>query len=127
MLLAVDLMVRHTGEDFIDEVGVAIASVLPLQSLGIFGAEFDTPQANRFAADSNASLSEKILDLSVAEVEAVVQPDRGSKEHYVALAPGDVAAYTMHFLYMDQGACGKNVGAMSLERLKADNLVDTAL
>jgi hypothetical protein len=49
-------MVRHTGEDFIDIECVAIASVLPLQSLGIFGAEFDTPQTNRFAADGDASV-----------------------------------------------------------------------
>jgi hypothetical protein len=70
MLLAVDL-----HEYFIDEEGVAIASVLPLQSHGIFGAEFDTPQANRFAADDNSSFSQQIFDVSMTEVEPEIEPD----------------------------------------------------
>jgi hypothetical protein len=49
-------MVRHTGEDFIDEECVAIASVFPFQSSGVYGAELDTPEANCFAADRDASL-----------------------------------------------------------------------
>ena len=75
MLFAVYLMVRHTGEDFVDIECVAIASVLPLQSLGIFGAEFDTPQANRFAADDNSSFSQQIFDVSMTEIEPEIEPD----------------------------------------------------
>ena len=70
MLLAIDL-----HEDLIDEECIAVASVPPLQSSSVYNSEFDTPQANRFAADSYASLGKKILDISVAEVESVVQPD----------------------------------------------------
>ncbi len=32
------LLVRHTGEDFIDEERVAIATVLSLQAEGIYGS-----------------------------------------------------------------------------------------
>jgi hypothetical protein len=49
--------------------------VLSLQSAGINGTEFDTPQANRFSGYSDASLSEEILDISVAKVEAIVKPN----------------------------------------------------
>jgi len=33
------------------------------------------PQADRFPADGYAALGEKILDISVAQIESVVQPD----------------------------------------------------
>jgi hypothetical protein len=35
MLFAVYLMVRHTGEDFIDEEYVTVSSVFPLQSSSV--------------------------------------------------------------------------------------------
>jgi hypothetical protein len=40
-----------------------------------FGAEFYTPQANRFAADDNSSFSQQILDVSMTEVEPEIEPD----------------------------------------------------
>ena len=48
MLLAVDL-----HKDFIDVEGVTKSAMSPLQSPGIFGSEFDTPETDRFAADDN--------------------------------------------------------------------------
>jgi hypothetical protein len=54
MLLAIDLMVRHTGKHFIDEEGVAVASMLPFQSSGIQSTELDAPEPNGLAADYNA-------------------------------------------------------------------------
>jgi hypothetical protein len=39
-------MVRHTGEDFIDEDGIAIAMMLSFQAAGINGSELDTPEAD---------------------------------------------------------------------------------
>jgi hypothetical protein len=68
-------MVRHTGEDFIDKEGVAVAMVLPLQSAGINGTELYTPEADCFSAKDNSSFCEQIFDIAVAEIEAVVQPD----------------------------------------------------
>jgi len=69
-------MVRHTGEDFVDVESVAVASVLAFQAPSVFWTEFDTPKADGFTADSDAALGEKIFDISMAQVEAIVEPDR---------------------------------------------------
>ena len=69
-------MVRHTGKDFIDEECVAVASVLPFQSAGINGTEFDTPESDGFSADYDSALSQEIFDVSVTQVEPVVQLNR---------------------------------------------------
>ena len=47
--------IRHPGEDFIDEEGIAVASMLAFQSACVNGSELDTPQANRFATDVDAA------------------------------------------------------------------------
>jgi hypothetical protein len=39
-------MVRHTGEYFIDEKGVAISAMISLQPLSIQSPELDTPKAD---------------------------------------------------------------------------------
>ncbi len=70
MLLAVDLY-----EDFINVESVAEASVFSLQSAGINGSEFYTPEADRFSADSDASFSQEVFNVPVAQIEAVVEPD----------------------------------------------------
>jgi len=70
MLPAIDL-----HEDFIDEESIAIASVLSFQAAGINGAKLNAPQTNRFATDCDASFSEKVFDISMAEIEAVLKPD----------------------------------------------------
>jgi hypothetical protein len=69
VLLAID-----SDEYFIDLKGIAIAPVLLLQSAGINGTEFDAPQANRFSADGDASFGEQVFYISVAEVEAIIEP-----------------------------------------------------
>ena len=70
MLLAVDV-----DEDFIDVEGIAVTSVFPFQPPGVKSTELDAPQADRFSADSYATLSKEILDVSVTQVEAIVEPD----------------------------------------------------
>ncbi len=62
------------------EKGIAVTTMLRLQSSGIQCAELETPQPNFFIADSNAPLSKQIFDEwsgtpAVAEIESVVQPD----------------------------------------------------
>ena len=69
-MLAVDL-----HEDFVDVEGVAVATMFTLQSAGINGAEFDTPEADRFSGNSDASLSEKIFNIAVTEIESIVKPN----------------------------------------------------
>jgi hypothetical protein len=49
--------------------------VFPLQASGIFGSELDTPEPDCFITDSNSTLGEEIFDISIAEIEPVVQPD----------------------------------------------------
>ena len=56
-------------EDFIDEKGIAVASVFSLQPSSVYSIEFDTPKSNGFAADSDASLCQKIFYIAVTEVE----------------------------------------------------------
>jgi hypothetical protein len=80
MLFAIDLLVRHPGEDFIDEKGTAVASVFSLQPSSVYSTKFDTPKSNCFAADSDASLCQKIFYEwsgipAVTEVETEVEPD----------------------------------------------------
>jgi hypothetical protein len=53
VLVAIDL-----HEDFVDEEGIAVSPVLPLQSSSVYRSELDAPQANRFAADGDATFSE---------------------------------------------------------------------
>ena len=71
MLLAID-----SDEDFVNEKGVTVNSMLTFQSPSVKGTEFDTPEADRFAANSDASLGKQVLDIAMAQVEAIVEPDR---------------------------------------------------
>jgi hypothetical protein len=68
-------MARHTGEDFVAVESIAITSVLALQSTCQNGSEFDAPQPDCFSAHDNATLSEEIFDISMAEIEAIAEPD----------------------------------------------------
>ena len=70
MLPAVDL-----HENFVDVEGIAVASVLALQSAGIDGPEFYAPETDRFAGDNDTSLSQKIFEILVTEIESVVEPE----------------------------------------------------
>jgi hypothetical protein len=70
MLFAVNL-----HKNFVDVERIAIALMLSLQSTSINRSEFDTPEADRFSADSDASLGQKVFDIPVTEIEAVVEPD----------------------------------------------------
>jgi hypothetical protein len=70
MLLAIDLY-----EDFINEDGVTITTMLTLQAVGINRSEFDTPQTDGFVGDCDAALSKKILNITMAQVKSVVEPN----------------------------------------------------
>ena len=68
-------MVRHTGEDFVDTRGVAVATMLSLQASSINCAKLDTPQADRLTSDDNAAFSQEVFDITMAEIESVVAPN----------------------------------------------------
>lgn len=69
-------MVHHTGEDFIGEEGVAVTPADPFQAPGISCAEFEASRQDRLPGDRNASVGEKIFDIPIAEIDAVVWPNR---------------------------------------------------
>jgi len=70
MLFAIDL-----HKDFIDVECITIAMVLALQTASIDGSEFYAPQANRFATDGDTSLGKEIFNVTMAQIESVVEPD----------------------------------------------------
>ena len=70
MLFAVDL-----HKNFINIEGIAITSVLSLQSAGINGTKSDAPETDRFSTDCDASLSQEVFDISMAKIEAIIEPD----------------------------------------------------
>jgi hypothetical protein len=62
-------------EYFIDVEGITVALVLSLQSSSVYRSEFDTPQPDGFIADSDASFCQEIFDITVAEIESIVEPN----------------------------------------------------
>jgi hypothetical protein len=69
------LLVVDFDEDFVEVKGITITSEFLFRSAGVNSTEFDAPEADRFAADSDASLSKEIFDIAVAQIEAIVEPD----------------------------------------------------
>ena len=50
--------------------------MVPLfQPPGSDGPELDATEVDRFVADDDASLSQEILDIPMAELESIVEPD----------------------------------------------------
>jgi len=70
MLLAIDL-----DEDFVDVESIAVAAVLSFQPSSIQRSKLDAPEADRLPSDNDASLSQEIFNIPVAEIESVVEPD----------------------------------------------------
>jgi hypothetical protein len=70
MLLAIDL-----HEDFIDKEGVTVASMLALQSPSVNGPELYAPESDGFIGNGDATLSKKVFNISMAQVESVIQPN----------------------------------------------------
>jgi hypothetical protein len=70
VLLAVDF-----DENFINVESIAVASVLSLQSACVNGTELDAPKADRFAGDRDAAFCQQVFDISMAQIEAIVEPD----------------------------------------------------
>jgi hypothetical protein len=56
--------------------GVAEATLTPIQISGIARTELLTPDSNRFIRDDDSAFGEKILDISEAQAETMVNPHR---------------------------------------------------
>jgi hypothetical protein len=63
-------------EDFVQMPVVAEPALESLQFANIICAELLTPQPNRFIGYEDASFRQKILDVSEAEAETMIGPDR---------------------------------------------------
>ena len=94
MLLTFDL-----DEYLINLERIAIAPMISLQPHGVLRSELDTPQPDRFVADSDTSLGQQIFDVSVAQVEAVVDPHRLTDN----LRWKSVSFVCIHLLIVSQG------------------------
>ena len=73
-------MVRHTGKDLIDVESDTVASMLSFQSSGVKSAELDAPEADRFQSDDDTALGQDIFNVSVTQIEAIVEPDSVADE-----------------------------------------------
>ena len=70
LLSAVD-----SNEDFVQVPNIAEAALTPLQFSDIVRTELPTPDSNRFIRDDDSPFGEKILDISEAQAETMVNPD----------------------------------------------------
>lgn len=71
MLFAIDL-----DEYFIHIESVAVTAMFAFQSSGVKNPELYASESDGFPAHGNAALSQDIFDITVAQVESVVQPDK---------------------------------------------------
>ncbi len=69
------LLTMDPHEHLINEERVTTALMLSSQSLGIFRPEFIAPQANGLVANLNTALWQQIFEITMTEVESVVEPD----------------------------------------------------
>ena len=65
---------RH--KELVQVPGVAQATFPPLELSSVLRPELPTPLANGFVGDDDPPLGEEILDVSEAQTESVVEPDR---------------------------------------------------
>ena len=70
MLFAVDL-----HEHLIQKVGITESRMPASETSGEFRAKFVDPEPNGLVADGYITLSEKVLDISDAEIEPIVKPN----------------------------------------------------
>jgi hypothetical protein len=46
-----------------------------LQSPSVFGSKFDAPEPDGFITDSDTTFGKQIFNISMAQVESIIQPD----------------------------------------------------
>jgi hypothetical protein len=69
------LLAVYSNEDFVQVPIITKAALTPLQFSGIVRNELLTPQSNRFVRDDDSPFGEKILEISEAQAETMVNPD----------------------------------------------------
>ena len=71
----VPLLASYPDKNFVQEEAVTVAAVSAPQSMCVPGSELVAPEADRLVGDEDPLPSQEVLDVSMAEVEAVVEPD----------------------------------------------------
>jgi len=66
----------NLDEHFVDEERIAESGVLAPKSPRKMWAELVAPQPHRLVAHLDAAFGEQILDVAVAEIETMAEPDR---------------------------------------------------
>jgi hypothetical protein len=69
------LLTVNFDKDLIDVEGVTITPMVSLQPTGVQRSEFDAPQADGLAADNDASLGQQVFNVSMTQVETIVESD----------------------------------------------------
>jgi hypothetical protein len=70
MLFAIDFY-----KNFIDTESIAITLVSSLQAAGVNCTEFYRPESDGLSTDRDSSLGQEIFNITVAEVESIIEPD----------------------------------------------------
>jgi hypothetical protein len=93
LLLAIDL-----HEDLINVERIAVTTVSPFETTSISSAKLDTPGSDGFVADTNASFGEQILDITIAKIESMVEPNRVTDD----VGRKSVTLISIHHRIIDQ-------------------------
>lgn len=63
-------------EDLINKESISVPLVFALQTPGVLGTKLVAPQTDRFMTYHDATLSQKILNISVTQAKPIEEPDR---------------------------------------------------
>jgi hypothetical protein len=116
MLFAVDF-----HKDFVNEERITVTAMPPLQSFRVESTEFDAPQSDGFVADSYTAFSQKVFDITVTEIESIVQPDSVADDigrepvSFVGIHPEIIHCRELSCQYLERG---------KYFRIAADVIVD---
>ena len=69
------LLATDSNKDFVQVPAIAETALTALQRSDIAGTELPTPDSNRFIRDDDSAFGEKILDISKAQAETMINPD----------------------------------------------------
>ena len=61
-------------EEFVQIPGIAEATLFPLKTPGILGAEFPTPSPDGFVRNRDSAFGQKIFHIPEAKTEAMIDP-----------------------------------------------------
>ena len=70
------LLTLNLHEYLVDEESIAVALMFSSQTLRKLRTKLIAPKTDRFVADRDTAFSQQVFNVAMAEVEAMVNPDR---------------------------------------------------